>query len=184
MLQLTDGGLGEASSAFYDNPVNSQSFTTDFTFLQKESPQNDLTADGFTFAIQNAELHALGPNGSSVGYAGIGKSVAIDFNIYELDNALELRLDGAPAAGNEYFSLDGSGINLTSGNRFTAHVNYNGTNLTLTLTDTLSLATWSHPFPINIPATVGGDTAYVGFTGGTGGLPSIQQTLTWTLTNP
>jgi carbohydrate-binding DOMON domain-containing protein len=32
---------------------------------------------------------------------------------------------------------------------------------------------------IDIPATTGGDTAYVGFTGGTGGLAAIQQILTW-----
>jgi hypothetical protein len=33
---------------------------------------------------------------------------------------------------------------------------------------------------INIPLTVGGNTAYVGFTGGTGGLSSSQKLLTWT----
>jgi hypothetical protein len=35
---------------------------------------------------------------------------------------------------------------------------------------------------INIPQIVGGNTAYVGFTGGTGGLSSSQKILTWTYT--
>src|SRR5262249_23259952 len=33
---------------------------------------------------------------------------------------------------------------------------------------------------INIPSTVGGTTAYVGFTGGTDGLTATQDILTWT----
>ena len=33
---------------------------------------------------------------------------------------------------------------------------------------------------INIPGTVGSNTAYVGFTGGTGGLTAIQEILDWT----
>ena len=33
---------------------------------------------------------------------------------------------------------------------------------------------------INIPQSVGGNTAYVGFTGGTGGLSASQKILTWT----
>ena len=51
-----------------------------------------------------------------------------------------------------------------------AYITYNGTTLNLTITDLVTQATWSHPFTINIPATVGGSTAYVGFTGATGGL--------------
>jgi hypothetical protein len=34
-------------------------------------------------------------------------------------------------------------------------------------------------FPVNIPSVVGASTAYVGFTGGTGGLTATQNVLTW-----
>ncbi len=54
-LQLTNGGLGEAGSAFYATPVNIQQFTTQFTF-QLSNP----SADGITFTIQNAGPTALG----------------------------------------------------------------------------------------------------------------------------
>ena len=49
----------------------------------------------------------------------------------------------------------------------------------MTLTDAITLATWSHSFTINIPAIVGGNTAYVGFTGGTGKLTSSQKLTSW-----
>ena len=81
-------------------------------------------------------------------------------------------------------NLTGTGIDLHSGDIFKAHVNYAGGTLTLILTDTVTQATWSHTFNVNIPATVGGNTAYVGFTGGTGSSTATQTMLTWTYTNP
>ena len=60
-----------------------------------------------------------------------------------------------------------------------AHITYDGTTLNLTITDLVTMATCTQPFTINIPATVGGSTAYVGFTGGTGGYGSTQQILSW-----
>ena len=76
--------------------------------------------------------------------------------------------------------LTTTGINLHSGDYFNATLTYDGSNLTLTLTDAITLATWSHVFVVNIPAIVGGNTAYVGFTGGTGGLTSSQKLTSWT----
>jgi hypothetical protein len=55
----------------------------------------------------------------------------------------------------------------------------------MTITDTAVPAdTFTISFPINIPATVGGNTALVGFTGGTGGLTATQEVLTWTYSTP
>jgi hypothetical protein len=61
-------------------------------------------------------------------------------------------------------------------------MNYDGTTLTLQITDTSTNAKYNTSFPVNIPNLVGGNTAYVGFTGGTGGLSAIQDILTWTMT--
>jgi hypothetical protein len=52
--------------------------------------------------------------------------------------------------------------------------------LTMTITDTVTNASFSNSWTINIPATVGSNTAYVGFTGGTGSFDAIQDILTWT----
>jgi hypothetical protein len=73
---------------------------------------------------------------------------------------------------------------LLSGHSIHAHITYNGANLTLTLTDNVTAATWSDSFAVNIPAIVGVNTAYIGFTGGTGAATSIQSILDWTYTTP
>ncbi len=177
-LQLTNGGLDEASSAFYATRVNIQSFTTDFTF-QLSNP----AADGVTFTIQNVGPTALGGGGGYLGYGLIPKSVAIKFDLYNNDgegsNSTGLYLNGA-APTVPAINLTGTGISLHSGDFMDAHITYNGTDLTMSLTDAVTLASWSTSWPINIPAIVGGDTAYVGFTGGTGGLSSSQKFTYWT----
>ena len=76
-LQLTNGGLSQAGSAFWATPVNIQAFTTDFIF-QLSNP----IADGITFTIQNNGPTALGQSGGGLGYAGIGKSIAIKFDLH------------------------------------------------------------------------------------------------------
>ncbi len=62
-LRLTDGGSGEARSAFFNTQVNVQSFTNDFSF-QLTNPN----ADGFTFTIQGNAANVVGPNGGGLGY--------------------------------------------------------------------------------------------------------------------
>jgi hypothetical protein len=176
-LQLTNGNANQAGSAFYATPVNIQAFTTQFTF-QLSNP----TGDGITFAIQNAGPNAIGGYGGGLGYSGIRNSVAIKFDLFndagEGPNSTGLYVNGA-APTVPAINLAGTGIDLHSGDFMNATITYNGTNLTLTLTDAVSLATFSTSFAINIPATVGGNTAYVGFTGGTGALTASQKILTW-----
>ena len=179
-LELTDGGSGEERAAWYTTPVNIQTFTTDFT-LQDTSA----SADGMTFTIQNASpgIWSIGGNGADLGYGGIGSSVAIKFDLYsnagEGSDSTGFYTDGAvptvPA-----IDMTSSGVNLHSGDILQAHITYDGTTLTLTLTDTVTNASFTTSEPINIPMTVGASTAYVGFTAGTGGLTAVQQVLTWT----
>jgi hypothetical protein len=61
-----------------------------------------------------------------------------------------------------------------------AQFSYNGTVLTLTMTDASTLKSFTTSWTVNIPATVGGNTAYAGFTAGTGGTTATQEVLTWT----
>jgi hypothetical protein len=189
-LELTDGGSYEAGSAFWTTPVNIQAFTTSFTFQQTSA-----VADGFTFTIQNAGTTALGNLGGGLGYGvnpnggttgGIGKSVAVKFDIYsnagEGNDSTGVFTDGA-APTNPAVNLTSSGIVLASGDTIAAQLVYNGAALTLTLTDTVTNKTFSQAFTINIPSTVGANTAYVGFAGGTGGSTAIQNIKTWTFTS-
>jgi hypothetical protein len=181
-LGLTDGSSFEARSAWYSTTVPVNAFTTDFTFLLTTP-----NADGFTFAIQNSGLGALGGEGGSLGYQGIGKSVAVKFDLYnnggEGTDSTGVYSDGAsptiPAT-----DLSSTGINLHSGHVIKAHLAYDGTTLSVTLTDTTTNATVTEQYPINIPATVGGNSAYVGFTAGSGGNTAVQTIQNWTYTAP
>jgi Chitobiase/beta-hexosaminidase C-terminal domain/Legume lectin domain len=189
-LQMTLlGSATDKGSAWFTTPVNIGSFTTDFQF-QLLSP----SADGFTFTIQNQGLTAIGPGGSGLGYGaskpggtgGIGKSVAVKFDIYsnqgEGTDSTGFYTDGAsptiPAT-----DMTASGVVLKSGDVFDAHITYDGTNLTLVLTDTTTSKSFTYTSPVNIPSIVGSGTAYVGFTGGIGGLSMTTHILNWTLTN-
>jgi hypothetical protein len=60
------------------------------------------------------------------------------------------------------------------------HITYDGATLSMTITDFSVNATFSTSWPINIPQTIGGNTAFVGFTAGTGGLTASQKIETWT----
>jgi murein DD-endopeptidase MepM/ murein hydrolase activator NlpD len=182
-LRLTDGGTAEARSAFFSTLINVQSFITDFKFQQTSA-----NADGFTFTIQGNSPSALGAGGGSLGYGpnsssgGIGKSVAVKFDLYsnagEGPNSTGLYTNGSsptlPA-----IDMTGSGINLHSGHAMSAHLAYDGTTLTLLITDTSTNASFRTSFSVNIPSIVGGNSAYVGFTGGTGGVTATQDILTW-----
>ncbi|HEX3470424.1 MAG TPA: L-type lectin-domain containing protein, partial [Silvibacterium sp.] len=176
-----NGGIGQEGTAWFATPVNVQSFTTNFTFQLTNA-----TADGFTFAIQNKGTTAKGSFGVGLGYQGIPTSVAVKFDLFnnsgEGVDSTGLYTNGAiptvPAT-----DLSSTGINLHSGDIMAVQLVYDGTNLTMTITDTVTKASYSTTFAINIPATVGGNTAYVGFTGGTGVLSATQQILTWSYTN-
>ena len=177
-LQLTDGGFSEAGSAFYSYPVNIQSFTTDFTF-QLSNP----AADGMTFTIQGVGSGAIGANGKGLGYAGIPKSIAVKFDLHsnagEGSDSTGFYLNGAnPTVPS--IDLTNTGIDLHSGDYFNAHVTYDGTNLSVTLTDAVTLASYSYISVVNIPSIVGGNTAYVGFTGATGATSASQKVTAWT----
>src|SRR5205823_1097769 len=76
--------------------------------------------------------------------------------------------------------MTSSGVSLRSGDVMNVQLSYDGTTLTLTITDASTLKSFMTSWTVNIPTTVGGNTALVGFTGGTGGATAIQDVLSWT----
>ena len=182
-LRLTDGGAGEAGSAFFSTPVNVTTFTNVFTFQDTNA-----SADGLCFVIEASGPTALGAGGGALGYAGTTgplsrNSLCVDFDLYnnvtfsEISNT-GLFTDGASPA-NGAGSAAGS-LSFQSGDVMSVQMSYDGTTLAMQITDTVTDATYDTSFTVNIPSLVGGSTAYVGFTGGTGGLTAIQDILTWT----
>jgi hypothetical protein len=60
-------------------------------------------------------------------------------------------------------------------------VSYSGTTLTVSVTDTITTTNVIKTFTgINLATLVGANTAYVGFTGGSGGGGAVQQINSWT----
>jgi len=183
ILQLTNGGAGEQSSAWFSTPLPVSGFTADFDF---QLPTAD--ADGFTFAIQNSSKGkwAVGGNGSGLGYQGINKSIAVTFDLYQNGVAnsenVGVYTGGAAAKGNSV-NLANSGINLHNGDLFHVHIVYSGTTLKLTITDTTTAASYTGSFTVNVVGSVGASTAYVGFTGSTGAMTSTQNITNLTFSN-
>jgi hypothetical protein len=179
-LQLTNGYTADTGSAFITYKLNIQAFTTQFQF-QLSNPQ----ADGITFTIQNSKPSAMGPYSEALGYASIPNSVAIKFDFFndqgEGPDSTGLYINGVeptiPA-----LNLSTSGINLASGDLMAVTLNYDGTNLEMTITDQVTAATWSCVWQVNIPQIVGANIAYVGFTGSTQILTASQKIASWTYT--
>jgi hypothetical protein len=180
-LQLTARRFGEAGSAFFNTPVSATAFTTDFTFQL-----TDAVADGMTFCIQNSGLTALGYAGGSLGYdPSIGYSVAIKFDLYnnsgEGVNSTGIYTDGQ-FPGVPSIDLTPTGIDLHSGHVFYSRLQYSGVSLTQELLDVNDPTKYFRTvYTIDIGPTVGGGSAYAGFTAGTGGLVAKQEILTWNL---
>ena len=174
-LLFTNGVANNAGSAWYYIPANVQSFTNDFTFQLSNA-----SANGFTFAIQNQGTSAKGIWGPGLGYQYITPSVAVKFDLYSTKGNGSTGIYTAGAMPSTPLTdLSSTGINLHSGDTMAVHMVYDGTTLTMTITDTVTKALYTTSFAINIPAVVGNNTALVGFTGATGNLTATQKILTW-----
>lgn len=192
----------ELGSAWYAAPVPVSAFTTNFALQFTGSNSNGDYGLGTTFCIQNQPAATSSPaqfsyvsggpltigNGSSaLGYGpptdanagptgGIASSVAIKFDLSH--NSTGLYTNGAiPTSAGEVAI---TGVTLSAGNPLTVALSYNGTTLSMTITDTVTHGTFSHSWTINIPSTVGGNTAYVGFTAATSYWWANQDVQSWT----
>jgi hypothetical protein len=83
ILRLTPNALSQAGSAWYNLRENvTEGFRTTFRF--QITPAGG--GDGFAFVIQNSNTTALGTNGQGLGYDGITRSLAVEFDTYQNTN--------------------------------------------------------------------------------------------------
>ena len=200
-IQLTGSGGGQQHNAWYTTPVNVQAFTTTFTWNATCPTKPALCGDGMGFMIMSS------PNSSSQGYNYGGysgsqfswskcsnstsctamKSVMVKFDLYNNQTSTAgANLTGFYSGG-EYpqppqaeSDMSPSGISMESGHLMKATLTYNGNVLMETVTDTATGATYRNSYSANIPALVGGNTAYVGFGGSTGSATVTQNIGSWT----
>jgi hypothetical protein len=197
-LQLTDETKQREVSAVWNvAPVSISSFTTEFT-LKFPAAQSHAAA-GTVFTIQNflppaddasSTVVTGGPytlGGSSgissplyFGYYGIKESVGIKFDLS--NNSTSVLTNGADPSASSVAITD---VNLSSGDPIAVQLSYSGTTLAMSITDSVTMANYTHNFTVDIPSVVGANSAYVGFTASTGfpGDYAQQEITSWTYQN-
>jgi hypothetical protein len=181
-LRLTDGRPRLATSAFYSTPVDVRSFTTTFRFRIGRGRE---LADGFTFCLQGNDPTRVGVGAGGLGYENIAKSVAVKFDLWNIagegTNSTGLYANGARPYEAGSIDLTPSGIDLHSGRIYRARLAYGGGKLALKVLDEQDKRrAFRRTFAVDVPAAVGGDFAYAGFTAGSGGRGAVEDILDWT----
>jgi hypothetical protein len=188
LLRLTPGQESQRGSVFYDTAYSlsgSTSFQTKFQ-LQLRGGQGIDGADGITFLLQNSSAgkQALGGLGGGLGYGGIDRSIAIEFDTYDNgDSDIDNNHISVLRNGNinNALSVKTAGLDLNGGGVLTAWVEYvaSAKQLSVFISNNGSKpGTALLTTNVDLADTLG-NQFYVGFTGGTGGRFNNQEILNW-----
>src|SRR5581483_6481546 len=175
-VYLTANIGNEATAAFYQFPVYIGAFQASFNYLLTTSSNN--AADGITFCIQNDPrgAGAVGGLGSQLGVGTptpITPSVELELNIYTGNGIGGVGIAVGTNGGISNVRST-SPVTINSGDFIAVNLTYLGGVLTVNLADSTAGTQFTMTTNVNIPARVGGNTAYVGFTGSDGGSKSSQ----------
>lgn len=187
VLRLTNGGSRQIGSAWANQQIDvNHSFDTSFTvFLHNGKPP----ADGVAFLVQGSGPLALGGWGGGIGYRGIKNSVAVEFDDFKNDpdssnNHIAVVLRGNP---DFHYAVAESALPLF-GKPFRARIVYTAKNAGLKVylrgADKNSSEQLMLDTRVDLAAQVGGNKAWVGFTGATGSAHSKQDINSWALDTP
>jgi hypothetical protein len=193
IIRLTNN-FNQAGSVFTTDKVSASEWSTTFWIRLHEGTQPNI-ADGLTFTLQANNPSALGGGGGGLGYQGINHSVAIKFDVFdnqgETNNSTGVFVNGnfpgiAHAPGEVNVPLNPAVVNLRDQHRKRIEIDYDVSILQLHVKITDEQHDGGPTFveqfyTLDIPAFLGQDAAYVGFTGGTGGSYSLQDILGWVL---
>jgi len=143
---------------------------------------------GFSFALSGTRPAGPGAAGGGLGYAGLADSVAVKFDL--VDNAGEgghsvgVFTGGADPTTPADRPVDpaGGAIDLHGGHVFRVGLTYAAGVLHVELRDTVTGAAATRSYAVDIPAAVGGPTAFGGLTAGTGELFAPIDARNWTYT--
>ncbi|BDI33733.1 hypothetical protein CCAX7_57840 [Capsulimonas corticalis] len=195
VCRLTDKGTSEICTIFYKDRVNVAKFKNSFEFqIISGGPFDDATqsypnvADGMTFTLQATAVSAIGLGGGNLGYGTIDHSVAVKFDCApnpEGDpsgSCTGLFVNGqAPFGG---IDLLPAKIDLRSQHPFRVEMDYDHAVLRVRITDLATAATAVQTYNVDIPATIGSPSAFVGFTAATGLGSSAHDLHSWYWNSP
>jgi hypothetical protein len=192
VLRLTPAATGQAGSAFTTSQTalgNLNSFSTFFSFQITGSggisDADGIGADGIVFVIQTVSNN-VGAAGGGIGYQGISPSIGIEFDTW--NNGLNFG-NNDPNGNHVGFDVNGDFGNpvIIEPTRFNndqvwnAWIDYDGNTQVLE-------ARWSmggRPLlpqlstTVDLLAVLGQDTAFLGFTSGTGSAFGNHDILSW-----
>jgi fibronectin-binding autotransporter adhesin len=178
VLTLTDGHNNEDRSAWDATKVSPVlGFAASFAY----NP-NSGAADGMTFVLQSAGTGALGGGGGQFGYeTSVTPSVGIVLNLYNNVSQTSYAINGA---SQNVLSNSNTGFFHTS-SPLNVSVNYNAQTQLLSWTITNSSGTKfsDSQSAVNLQTILGASTAFIGFTGATGGANSTQTISNFTFTS-
>jgi glucose/arabinose dehydrogenase len=199
-LRLTTNTGSQFGAAWFAVPQSvGQGFSTTFTFSITNLGNGG--ADGFAFVIQNSSANAIGGNGGgcTLGYDGLPNSVAVEFDTYQTsgtcvgngnvndpdDNHISIHTRGTAANSVMESASIGSyspPVSMKNGNTHTVQIVYVPGSIKVYYDGSSSPVISA---PLNLSATLSltnGLSAWVGFTGATGGSYERHDILTWSFT--
>jgi len=185
-IRITQATSNQSGSFFSTSPITlgaDVSFSTAFQFQITNPGGLGGGADGLTFTVQTVSSN-VGGGGGGIGYAGINKSVAVEFDTFDNgevggSNHVGIDINGSV---NSVVSTGQISPNFDNGNIWYAWVDYNG------ITDDLEVRwaeTNSRPtsaglsLAIDLTTVLQQTSAFVGFTSGTGAGWGNHDILSW-----
>jgi hypothetical protein len=190
---------------------SSDSFSTFFQF-RITNPGGIAPADGFVFVVQPVSS-SIGGAGGGIGYSGIPNSIGVEFDTYQngwdinsnhvaivehgdITTDINPQTPGGVGPCTSFTASPNSNC-MSNGDLWSAWIDYNGTTIEVRLADNSSErpVTALLSQSVNIPCLLGGgndsgtcgvtpgNTAFVGFTSGTGGGFENHDIKDWQYTN-
>jgi hypothetical protein len=185
VLRLVPATGSQSGSAFSSATINASNFSTAFQFRITDpggiSDGVQTGADGLVFVVQPVSS-SIGGAGGGLGYQGVTPSLGVEFDTFwngwdPSSNHLGVDINGNVA----------SAVTTDIATRFdnedlwTAWIDYNGTTLEIrTALGTVRPAAATLSYNVDIATLIGTNTAYVGFTAGTGAAWGNHDILRWT----
>lgn len=186
---LTNTGVQNRAGTVFCNTRHDVGlgFTAQFIYQQTATANASAPGDGAAFVLQNSGsgAAALGWEGGSIGYGGISNSFAIVLDMNQGAPRKNVLGSGSAGSYNDNTASACAPVAFDSGHQIRVNITYTSSNRTMavSLTDLTTTATFSHNFTsVNLNSLLGGNGAWVGFTGATGQNTNTQVISGFTLT--